>query len=320
MKKIILICTLFLIHFAFGQQTPDKFTLEMDYLTYTPQGYNEDVEKKWPLVVFLHGSGEQGNDLEKIKVHGPPMLVEQGKQFPFLLISPQAKKGWDEDFLIAMVKDFVEKHRVDENRIYLTGLSMGGYGTWRLATKYPNYFAAIAPICGGGDPREAWKLRHTPVWCFHGALDGVVPLSSSENMVNALKPYNPNVKFTVYPDVYHDSWIKTYNNPELYEWMLKQRRHVHKRVDLDSAKLGSYEGKYKMEENGQTSTLSISQKEGNLMVDLQGRQITLIPSGEGWFFLDKNHPMELQFVTSEDGKVSEIIIYEQELMHLPRIE
>jgi predicted peptidase len=115
-------------------------------------------------------------------------------------------------------------YRVDPDRIYLTGLSMGGSGTWTLAGEYPEYFAAIVPICGSGDPQDAKRLKELPIWVFHGAKDEAVPLSRSEEMVKALKEEGAEVKFTIYPEAGHDSWTETYNNPELYQWLLKHKR------------------------------------------------------------------------------------------------
>ena len=116
------------------------------------------------------------------------------------------------------------RYRVDERRICVTGLSMGGYATWALALLCPQRFAAIAPICGGGDPRRVSRIAHLPVWAFHGALDEIVPLDESTRMVQALQQRGAHVKFTVYPDAGHNSWTRTYDDPEFYEWLLKQRR------------------------------------------------------------------------------------------------
>jgi predicted peptidase len=200
-------------------------TVKLDYLLYLPAGY-DDEEKDWPLLVFLHGSGERGDDLDKVKIHGPPKLIAEGKQFPFIVASPQApRRRWDPATLNAFLDDLVAKYRVDKDRIYLTGLSMGGAGTWALAGAYPDRFAAIAPICGGGDPADAPRLKEIPVWVFHGAKDEAVPVSRSAEMVDALREAGAKtVEFTVYPDAEHDSWTETYANPKLYEWLLNQRR------------------------------------------------------------------------------------------------
>jgi predicted peptidase len=200
-------------------------TVKMDYLLYLPEGYEKEG-KAWPLLLFLHGAGESGHDLNKVKVHGPPKLVEAGKKFPMIIVSPQAPRmGWDVPTLNALLDDVMATHKVDKDRIYVTGLSMGGFGTWALAAAYPDKFAALAPICGGGDPHDAAKLKHLPIWVFHGAKDKVVQPSRSESMVKALKNQGAEqVQFTLYPDADHDSWTKTYDNPEVWEWLLKQKR------------------------------------------------------------------------------------------------
>jgi len=200
-------------------------TVRLNYLLYLPAGYDAD-KKPWPLLVFLHGSGERGSDLENVKIHGPPKLIAEGKQFPFIVVSPQApRRRWDPVTLNALLDDVIAKYRVDKDRIYLTGLSMGGAGTWTLAGAYPDRFAAIVPICGGGDPADAPKLKDIPVWVFHGAKDEAVPLSRSEEMVKALREAGAKtVEFTVYPEAGHDSWSEAYADPKLYEWLLKQHR------------------------------------------------------------------------------------------------
>ena len=198
--------------------------VKLNYLLFLPKGY-EEGDKKWPLMLFLHGAGESGDDLNKVKIHGPPKIVETKSDFPFILVSPQSPgRGWNPDTLKALLDDIMATYRVDRDRVYLTGLSMGGYGTWTLATAHPDYFAAIAPICGGGNPSDAKKLKDLPIWVFHGAKDEAVPLRRSEEMVNALKDLGADVKFTVYPEAGHDSWTETYNNPELYQWMLSHKR------------------------------------------------------------------------------------------------
>jgi predicted peptidase len=215
---------------AAAQQQDKHFEKEilvnanLDYLLFLPKGY-EEGGKKWPLILFLHGSGERGKDLAKVKIHGPPKIVESKSDLPFIVVSPQApRRRWDPDVLKALLDAVLADYRVDPDRIYLTGLSMGGAGTWTLAAEYPEYFAAIVPICGGGDPQDAKRLKDLPIWVFHGAKDEAVPLSRSEEMVKALKEEGADVKFTVYPDAGHDSWTETYNNPELYEWLLSHKR------------------------------------------------------------------------------------------------
>ena len=200
-------------------------TAKYHYLLSLPAGY-EDSDRRWPLMLFLHGSGESGESLAKVKANGPPKLIAGNERaFPCIVVSPQSPgRGWNPDYLAALLDDICATYRVDPDRVYLTGLSMGGYGTWMLAATHPDRFAAIVPICGGGNPADADKLKGLPIWAFHGADDKTVKLENSEKMVDALKAVGSDVKFTVYPGVGHDSWTETYANPELYDWLFAQKR------------------------------------------------------------------------------------------------
>ena len=197
---------------------------QMDYWIYLPQDYEK--QEKVPLLLFLHGAGERGNDLNKVKVHGPPKLIEAGKKFPFIVVSPQCPEGrwWATHELVALIDNLESKYKIDPDRIYVTGLSMGGFGTWALADRIPNRLAAIAPVCGGGNTVTARSLAKLPTWVFHGAKDTVVPLTLSQDMVDAMKKHGGEPKLTIYPEAGHDSWTETYNNPEFYEWLLAQKR------------------------------------------------------------------------------------------------
>lgn len=201
--------------------------LSCEYLLFLPEGYSKN-KQGWPMILFLHGAGERGSDLKKVKVHGPPKIVEKQKDFPFIVVSPQCPEDdwWTDkvEVLINLLDDIVARYNVDTERIYLTGLSMGGYGSWALAAEYPERFAAVTPICGGGNRIMAFRLKDVPVWAFHGAKDPVVPLKQSEEMVNAIKARGGDAKLTVYPDAGHDSWTETYKNKELYDWFLKHRK------------------------------------------------------------------------------------------------
>ena len=203
-----------------------KITLSANYLLYLPQDYTESNDKNFPLVLFLHGAGERGDDLEKVKIHGLPKLINEGKEFPFIVVSPQCPENmfWNADVLSALLDEIEANYRIDTNRVYVTGLSMGGNGTWSLALAEPHRFAAIAPVCGWSVPSVACTIKHLPIWVFHGAKDQVVPISASEQMVERLKSCGSSVKFTVYPEANHDSWTETYNNEELYKWLLEQSK------------------------------------------------------------------------------------------------
>lgn len=243
-------------------QTRERFQaqltkqVELGYLLYLPPGYDAKAAKRWPLILFLHGSGERGTNLAQVAVHGPPKLVKKNLPAPkaeaetarterenatrllkekFIIVSPQCPTGqrWESETVIALLDSVLARYKGDSARVYLTGLSMGGYGAWALLAKFPERFAAVAPICGGGEridillaARErATALKALPVWAFHGAKDPVVPLVESERMLEALKKAGvKELQLTVYPEAQHDSWTATYSNPKLYEWFLAHER------------------------------------------------------------------------------------------------
>jgi len=196
----------------------------MKYLLYLPKDYEQ--KPLWPLVLYLHGSGERGDNQDLLKKNGLPKLIEAGKAFSFIVVSPQCPKGqeWEASTLTTLLDEIEEKYKVDRDRIYLTGLSMGGFGAWTLAIHSPTRFAAVVPICGGGEPDDADRIAHIPIWVFHGAKDPIVPIRESQEMVEALKKKGSNVKFTVYPEAKHNAWTQAYNTPELYAWLLQQKR------------------------------------------------------------------------------------------------
>jgi predicted peptidase len=198
--------------------------ISLKYLLYLPKDY--DKKESWPLMLFLHGKGDRGDDLTLVKSIGPPKLIEAGRKFPFIVLAPQCPgdKEWVSFELRVLLDSIVEKYKVDQDRIYVTGLSMGGFEAWRLAAYLPDRLAAIVPICGGGDPSTTAKFTKLPVWAFHGAKDDVISLDHSKVMVESLKKNGGNVKFTVYPEAGHDCWNVTYSNPQLYKWLLDQKR------------------------------------------------------------------------------------------------
>lgn len=246
------------------QRTITK-TVGYQYLLSFPTGYDAATGKLWPVLLFLHGSGERGTDPWLVAKHGPPKLLRGDLPPPvpeagapavpvesvldrarreqatallrdrFIVVSPQCPAGqsWDDDTVLALLDEVAARYRSDPRRIYLTGLSLGGYGTWSVGLKYPERFAAIVPICGGGQPVDARRSAREKksaflglgVWAFHGAKDPAVPLAESEWMIAALKQAGAtDVKFTVYPEAGHDSWTESYANPELYSWLLQHER------------------------------------------------------------------------------------------------
>ena len=208
----------------------------MQYLLYLPDDYETSPNKWFPLMLFLHGGGEGGSNLELVKTHGPPKLIEQGQDFPFIIVSPQNPSEellWPIATVATLLDEIIADYRVDVDRVYLTGLSRGGFGVWQMAMQYPDRFAAVVPIAGGGISNYVNRIgKDVPIWTFHGAKDGIIPLSASVEMVEALLELESEreegereIKLTVYPEAGHqESWEMAYGNPRLYRWLLQQTR------------------------------------------------------------------------------------------------
>lgn len=192
---------------------------------YLPKGYLSN-SAAWPLVIFLHGSGERGDDLERVKVHGPPKLAAQGASYPFVLVSPQLESGahWSPARLHDLLAAVQAALRIDPARITATGLSLGGHGAWNWAGAYPQDLAGIAPVCGYGDPAAVCRARTVPVRAYHGDADTVVPLAEHQACVDALRACGGEVSFTIYPGVGHDAWNPAYEDPALVPWLMARRR------------------------------------------------------------------------------------------------
>ena len=198
------------------------------YSLYVPEGYESSGHKHWPLIVFLHGSGERGEDLSVLTRHGPPKMIASGHAFPAFVASPQAPdhKTWEPHSVKALVDSVKNEYRIDADRIYLTGISMGGYGVWDTIMEYPHTFAAAVPICGGAGVKfvAAERIKHVPMWIFHGASDTVVPVATSQRIYDALVEAGGSPKLTIYAGVGHDSWTQTYEDPDLWDWLFAQKR------------------------------------------------------------------------------------------------
>ncbi|MCA9136426.1 MAG: prolyl oligopeptidase family serine peptidase [Planctomycetales bacterium] len=213
-----------------GKQVELKFTTSdsatVDYLLYMPKT-DEGDQGKLPLVFFLHGRGESYGPPSLVAKWGPPRFAARGDELPYILVSPQCpgddswSKPTQQARLVELLDMIVSTHNVDTNRIYLTGLSMGGYGSWRMAADHPDRFAAVVPVCGGGDPADADKLKNIPIWVFHGDQDRAVPFERSVEMVDAIKKAGgESIRFTSLEHIGHNCWSATYATPELYSWML----------------------------------------------------------------------------------------------------
>ena len=181
-----------------------------------------------PLVLFLHGSGERGDDLDLVRVHGPAKQASDGTALPFALAAPQCPAGswwhWQEEALIGLLDELLATQPIDPDRVYLTGLSMGGIGTWDLAARYSDRFAAIAPICGWAGPWMAGLLKDMPIWAFHNADDEAVAVDGTTRIAAAIEAAGGTIRTTINPTGGHNAWTAAYDDPELYEWLLAQRR------------------------------------------------------------------------------------------------
>lgn len=218
---------------------------QIGYLSYLPPAYNKNSSEKFPLLIFLHGLGETGSNLDLVARNGPPMLINQGKwpeDRPFVVISPQTSStfynSWGPALVNNVIDHVVSKYRIDESRIYITGLSLGGHGAWNYATQYPDRVAAIVPVCGRGNVNKACEMEDVPVWAFHNEGDNTVHVNGTKNMIAALKKCSPKYtpKETIYPKNGHDAWTQTYNlssGHDIYTWLLS---HTNKRNSTPSNK------------------------------------------------------------------------------------
>lgn len=217
---------------------------KLGYRLLSPKNY--DKAQKYPLVVFLHGAGERGDDNAAQLRHGAPVFAkpENREKFPCFVFAPQcpkeqtwsAVKGWTDPvsysdqpkpalkLALGAIDSLMKEFSIDPDRVYVTGLSMGGFGTWDLISREPGRWAAAAPICGGGDPSRIAIAKGIPVWAFHGMKDATVPVLRSQEMVGALKDAGGQVLYSEYPYIAHDSWSTAYNEPMLLPWMFAQRR------------------------------------------------------------------------------------------------
>lgn len=209
-------------------------------MLFLPRDYAKKRDAQWPLLLFLHGAGERGTNVWRADIHGPAKYIASHPDFPFVLVAPlcPSNQVWSSESLFALLDEIEKKYRIDTHRAYLTGLSQGGFGTWEMALAAPERFAAVIPIAGGGNdlpvilarlgydtPAQVAALKGLAFWAFHGGKDTVVAPEESERMIDALKRLGvAEAKLTIYPDAQHNSWQQTYDNPEVYDWLLQHRR------------------------------------------------------------------------------------------------
>lgn len=230
----IFLITLFYASMGFGQSyyVAGKYTgssnEEIDYYLYFPKDYDKNSQRKYPILLFLHGGGEAYDYQNSGTFPRPPKLIEEGQDFPFIILAPfnpHAKKWWNVDAVMKVLQMVTTTHAVDEKRIYLSGLSRGGSAAWEMVVNYPDTFAALAVVCGMAPaPYASWIDQDLPIWIFHGEEDKVIPISESEEMIKKLSALGHQVKFTRYKGVGHNAWDKAYRTPELYSWLVEQHR------------------------------------------------------------------------------------------------
>ncbi len=212
------------------QEIYDPSTL--NYLFFMPRVTSAVIDGKYPLIITLHGIGDGGTDLWKVKHEGLPKILDGKNTFPFIVVSPQcpATTEWYYDDGVqakvnALIDSLITRYPIDTTRIYLTGLSMGAIGTLDMAIRYPNRFAALIPAAFRIETGwDLCKIKDIPMWAFHGEKDDIIPLSNAQSVINTLIRCGGNPKFTTYPDLYHDCWTRTYDNPAIYDWLLTNKK------------------------------------------------------------------------------------------------
>ncbi|MBQ8005832.1 MAG: prolyl oligopeptidase family serine peptidase [Clostridia bacterium] len=202
---------------------------DIGYYVFLPKDYS--YEKKYPMVVFLHGAGERGDgkdQLDKIKNHALPRYASEGKEYPAILLCPQCPRRivWNNVVfeLKALIDKVAAEYNADMSRISITGISMGGFGTWEMGLTFPNFFSAIAPVCGGGLSWRCENLKGMPIWAFHGDADNIVPPKNSLEMVDSVNAKGGNAKLTIFHGVGHDSWVNAYEETNVFEWLISNVR------------------------------------------------------------------------------------------------
>lgn len=221
-----------------GQQVEQSLATtdggSIPYLLYLPKDYSA-TGAKVPFMLFLHGRGESDGPLSVVAKWGPPRRLAAGEQMKYLVVSPQCPRAsaWNRDDqqkrLLELLAHIKKTYNIDDDRIYLTGLSMGGFGSWRLAADHPEMFAAVAPVCGAGDPTKAANLVKLPVWAWHGTEDTAVKFEKSVEMVEAIKAAGgAKVRFTSLEHIGHFSWQAAYQSQDLYQWFDQQKASQNK--------------------------------------------------------------------------------------------
>ena len=207
---------------------PREHPMKIQYLVQLPRGYQDDTNQFWPMVCYLHGIGESGDDIKKVLRFGPPRLVAQGRELPCIVISPQLPKDYfwfrESNAMIDLLDEVTKRYRVDKRRVHVTGNSMGAFGAVLLAAREPGRFASLVPVCGGVDYVDSLRLHDVPIWAFHGEKDPIIPVEESRRLVELVRQIGGKARLTIYPDLGHNCWDRAYEDPALWDWMLAQKK------------------------------------------------------------------------------------------------
>lgn len=271
---------------------PKSSLVQMQYLLYLPAQYDaqDQKNKKWPVVLFLHGAGERGKDATSLTNNHLPVVLEGRPNLPFIVVSPVCPSGkwWEAEYIEtahAILLETLKKYRTDPDRVILSGLSMGGYGTWNLAKAHPETFAAMAPICGGGGTDGMEKIKHLPAWVFHSIDDPIVPYSNSARSVKAMEAAGQKVIFTTLNGVGHDSWSSAYDYPRIWEWMLQQNRNPSNSPTIsssESAFFASWNNAISFLESNTMATMQLRTGSGSYLVTRKNTTSSTISETFSW--------------------------------------
>lgn len=300
-----------------AQQLEGQSIIKTDYLIYLPPEYSTNSDQEWPLMINLHGRKEDPT-IETIKQGFVPWFVSNSKEFPLIVVSPVCRsRVWNKYILNTLLDDIIKEYAVDENRIYLTGHSMGGYGTWDWAFNNPERFAAIAPISGCMDPNDlkrGWRLRHTPIWIFHGDKDDLVNIECNKKGLNELNKYTQKVNFTIYPNTGHNTWEQPFTKDSVYTWMLKQNRdkNLPSPVQLENNIRERYLGQYILQDRKE-DTLKIHYDGNQLYIKFKGDDypIPIHAESKTLFYLEDNPLTGIEFIINDDQVVGFNILEER---------
>ncbi len=303
-----------------AQQNEENFTIRSEYLVTLPSKYNKNSKNEWPVLIFLHGSRENPT-LNKVKKDFLPVTFSKDTGMPLILISPvNPYKKWSVDILNKMLDDVISKYNVDTNRIYLSGHSLGGWGTWEWAINNPERFAAIAPISGAvfGELQNPWKLRHLPVWVFHGEKDKNTGVSYNFETVELLKKYNSNAKITIYPNAGHDIWEWPFKKNDLINWMLNQNKDkaLQNEYILNKNVYDSYCAIYT---NHHKDSIQVFYENKQLKGKNKNGNFILVPESEDMFYIKSVPWIGVEF-KREQNKIIGLNILEEYSINFDKVD